>query len=230
MTAPALILQHGPTGPPAILADWCAARGIDYEVFDTSTGEPWPELGERPFVACLGSKHSPLDADVPAVAGTLEMLREAVDTDVPVLGLCYGGQALSAVLGGSVEHSPEPQYGWFELDTSDPDLIPAGPWLEWHYDRFSLPPGGVQIASTGTTVQAFTHGPHLGTQFHPESTVEIVSGWARADRERLAATGAGGAGQDLERDEEALTAARDAALHLFDAFWERAQSHERRES
>jgi GMP synthase-like glutamine amidotransferase len=230
VSAPALILQHGPTGPPAILADWCQARGLEFEIHDSSTGEAWPQLGERPFVACLGAKHSPLDTHVPAVVGTLEIIKQAVDSDVPVLGLCYGGQVLSAVLGGEIEHSPDPQHGWYELDTEDPDLIPAGPWLEWHYDRFSLPPGATQIASTGTTVQAFTHGPHLGTQFHPESTVEIVLGWAHADGERLTRAGVRGAGQGLERDEAALSAARDAAFQLFDAFWERAQTHERRES
>ncbi len=224
MSAPALILQHGATGPPALLGEWCQQRGIEFEVHDSSTGAPWPELGQRPFVACLGAKHSPLDKHVPAVVSTLQMVGEAVDNDVPVLGLCYGGQVLSAVLGGEIEHSPEPQHGWYELDTSDPELVPAGPWLEWHYDRFSLPPGATLVASTDTTVQAFTHGPHLGTQFHPESTVDVVMHWARADGSRLTAAGVEDPEQRLERDSEALTAAREAAFQLFDAFWERAQS------
>ena len=59
-----------------------------------------------------------------------------------------------------------------------PGAIPAGPWLEWHYERFTTPPGAVEVARTADAVQAFRMGPHLGVQFHPESTVEIVAHWA----------------------------------------------------
>ena len=65
-----------------------------------------------------------------------------------------------------------------------PDLVPAGPWLEWHYERFCTPPGATELARTADAPQAFRLGPHLGVQFHPEATVEIVEGWARADAGR----------------------------------------------
>ena len=101
-----------------------------------------------------------------------------------MLGLCFGGEVLSAVLGGRVERAPVPELGWREIETDDPVAIPAGPWLEWHYERFTTPPGAVEVARTADAVQAFRIGPHLGVQFHPESTVEIVADWASMDTEK----------------------------------------------
>ena len=93
----------------------------------------------------------------------LELIGAAVEKDVPVLGLCFGGEVLSAVLGGRVERAPVPELGWREIETDDPDAIPAGPWLEWHYERFTTPPGAVEVARTADAVQAFRLGPHLGS-------------------------------------------------------------------
>ena len=98
-----------------------------------------------------------------------------------MLGLCFGGEALAAVLGARVERSPVPELGWREIETDDPEAIPPGPWLEWHFERFTTPPGATEIARTGDATQAFRLGPHLGVQFHPEATVEIVEGWAEHD-------------------------------------------------
>jgi GMP synthase-like glutamine amidotransferase len=141
---------------------------------------------------------------------------------VPVLGLCFGGQALAAALGGEVETAPAPELGWTEIETDEPELVPPGPWLEWHYERFSVPPGATEIARTDAASQAFRHGRHLGVQFHPESTVEIVERWAESDAERLAALGHGDGGALIAATPEEREAARTAAFALFDGFLERA--------
>ena len=70
--------------------------------------------------------------------------------------------------------------------------------------------------------QAFRHGRHLGVQFHPESTVEIVAGWAAKDRERITALGYADAGERLAVAPEERERARAAAFSLFDGFLERA--------
>lgn len=230
---PALILQHGPTGGPGLLAEWAQERQIEVEIHHTDRNGTQrgstPTVEDRPFVACLGSRNNPNDREVPAVIETLDVIRAALDASVPVLGLCYGGQVLAALTGGQVERSPDPQHGWFEIESDAPQLVPEGPWIEWHYDRFSLPPGATELARTGDTVQAFVLGPHLGVQFHPESTIEIVENWARADRERLAEIGIDDGVALLEQGRGHAVAARDAAFALFDAFWNRARSTERRD-
>lgn len=236
---PGLILQHGPSSPPGLFGEWAQRRGVPVELHRTFAdpdapyeGTPsgaMPSIDERSFVCCLGSKHSPLDRDVPVVAATLALVEQAVEQEVPVLGLCYGGQVLADVLGGEVEPAPEPELGWYAVDSDDPELVPDGPWLEWHYVRFTLPPGAQQLARSAVGVQAFASGPHLGTQFHPESTIEIVEQWARSDRERLERLGVTDAHQRLEAGRGHAEAARANAFQLFDGFWERARRAERRD-
>ena len=236
---PGLILQHGPTSPPGLFGAWAEARGVPFEVHETFAdrdapyaGAPngaMPAIDGRPFVCCLGSKHSPLDREVPVVAETLRLVERAVAQDVPVLGLCYGGQVLADVLGGHVEPAPEAELGWFSIDSDDPEQVPTGPWLEWHYQSFTLPPGARELARSANGVQAFVSGPHLGTQFHPESTIEIVKQWANSDRERLEHLGVTDAEQRLEAGRAQAELARANAFQLFDFFWERAQRAERRD-
>jgi GMP synthase-like glutamine amidotransferase len=96
--------------------------------------------------------------------------------------------------------------------------VPAGPWLEWHYERFTTPPGATELARTEHAVQAFRRGPHLGVQFHPESTVDIVAGWAAKDVERLQALGIADGTALIAASAAQQEAARLAAFRLFDAF------------
>jgi GMP synthase-like glutamine amidotransferase len=116
-----------------------------------------------------------------------------------------------------------PELGWREIETDDPGSIPAGPWLEWHYERFTTPPGAVEVARTGDAAQAFRMGPHLGVQFHPESTVEIVGHWADMDTENLEGLGIENGRALLDVEPGIEEAAREGAFRLFDAFLERAR-------
>jgi GMP synthase-like glutamine amidotransferase len=220
----ALVLQHGDWGPPALLAEWLDERGIPYDLHRTYGGEPMPDPSGYAFVATLGSNRNPNDTHDPAVAAELVLLERAIERDVPVLGLCFGGQALAVALGGSVETAPQPELGWTTIETDEPELVPPGPWLEWHFERFTTPPGATEIARTDGASQAFRHGRHLGVQFHPESTVEVVTHWAASDAERLAALGHGDGAALIAATADQREAARRAAFALFDGFLERASA------
>ncbi|MEA2281983.1 MAG: hypothetical protein QOK21_2590 [Solirubrobacteraceae bacterium] len=224
MSARALILQHGDWGPPGVLAEWADARGIGFDVHHAEHSGDLPAFNGQAFVASLGSPHNPSDLDVPQVRAEMAWLRQAIEHDVPVLGLCFGGQALAAAMGGTIERAPQAELGWGAIRSRVPDEVPEGPWLQWHYDRFTLPPGAEQLAESDAGVQAFRHGRHLGVQFHPESTIEIVRLWAQSDHERLSALGMEDGEALLERGRHHAAAARDAAFRLFDAFWQRART------
>ncbi len=221
---PVLIRQHAERTPPALLAGWLRERGIPFEVSRSwLDGEP-PDPRRHLFVASLGSQYSPRDAEEqPAVAAELDLVRRCVEEEVPVLGLCFGGQVLASVLGGEVGPLPEPELGWCEVETKDPEEIPPGPWLEWHFEGFETPPGAEELARTRRSAQAFRFGPHLGVQFHPESTVDVVAGWARKDLSsgRLSRYGVEDPLALLEAPPEKERAAKEAAFRLFDAFFER---------
>jgi GMP synthase-like glutamine amidotransferase len=222
VTGTALILQHGDTGPPGLLARWCVARSIPYAIH--RPGQPFPALDGQPFVASLGSRHNPEDAHVEEVAAERAFMRDVLARDIPVLGLCFGGQMLAAALGGAIDAAPEPELGWHAIDSKDPNTVPAGPWLMWHYHRFAVPGGATTLATSAIGPQAFAHGRHLGVQFHPESTIEIVRKWARSDDERVRVLGIGDGEALLERGRHHAEPAARAAFDLFDAFWRRTRA------
>lgn len=219
---PVLIRQHEETTPPGLLVEWLEERRIPYQI-SYSWKDQAPDPAEYSFVASLGSPYGPNDTHEPGVVDELELIGTAVEKDVPVLGLCFGGEVLSVVLGGSVERAPVPELGWREIETQDPGAIPAGPWLEWHYERFTTPPGAIEVARTADAVQAFRLGPHLGVQFHPESTAEIVARWASMDTENLVELGIEDGRALLDVAPEREEAAREGAFRMFDAFLEGAR-------
>ena len=178
MSKPGLILQHGLDGPPARLGAWLSDRGIPFIVHHVWE-RPAPDPADYAFVASLGSECSAADAEG-WVPGEIETLRRAIAADVPVLGLCFGGQALSVALDGGIEVLPTPEIGWLPVSGED-DEIPAGPWLQYHFDLMQLPPGGRELARSPAGVAAFRHGRHLALQFHPEADAALASTWARTD-------------------------------------------------
>jgi GMP synthase-like glutamine amidotransferase len=107
--------------------------------------------------------------------------RAAMVAGVPVLGICFGGQMLAAAVGGRVERAPAHEIGWTFIRTQSPGLVPAGPWFEWHCDRFELPAGVPALATTPLATQAFTVGRSLGLQFHPEVTESVLAAWLAED-------------------------------------------------
>ena len=168
----------------------------------------------------LGAPWSVYDADTIGawVGKELGFLRAAHDGGVPVLGVCFGGQALAAALGGAVELSPEPELGWTLIDSSDPDLVEPGPWFQLHQDRWRLPPGARELATTGVASQAFVLGRSMGVQFHPELTPTILQAWLDSgDRDYLLA-------HDVDPDALMVVtaaqaeAARERAVRLVDRF------------
>ena len=139
---------------------------------------------------------------------------------VPVLGICFGAQALAAALGGSVHRLAKPEIGWVTVETRDPDRLPAGPWMAWHEDGFTLPPLAYELPSNAFGVQAFCHCRHLAVQFHPEVTPAIVADWARRPR-RPRARRASRARRSSRRRPHAA-ARRAPPTILFDGFAARA--------
>jgi len=213
-SARGLILQHGPAGPPDILGEWLRERGIEYEVHNTWEAPPPPVEG-RPFIASLGSPDTAGDGGPPWVRDEIETMRRAVEADVPVLGLCFGGQTLALALGGGLEPAREPEIGWLPV-TSEDDSVPPGPWAQYHYEVIRLPPGARELARTPAGPAAFRVGPHTATQFHPEATPDRMSTWIRMARELPP-----GITPELIDEQGARhgAAAREQARRLFDGWW-----------
>ena len=75
------------------------------------------------------------------------------------------------------------------MRSDDPELVPEGPWFQWHFDSFTLPRRRALIAETDVGPQAFVAGRNLGLQLHPEVTTEIMDDWVHVYRHELDADG-----------------------------------------
>jgi GMP synthase-like glutamine amidotransferase len=199
---------------PARLGEWLRERELPFLVHRV-WHEPVPDPTDFAFVVSLGSDES-VSATEPAwIPAEIAALRRAVDADVPVLGICFGGQALSVALGGGSERLPAPEIGWLPVQSMDPG-VPAGPWLHWHSEQLQLPPGARALARSPAGVAAFRRGPHLGVQFHPEVDARLVRTWARND---AALAGHGITREQLAVQTAAYAAgARAQAFALFDGW------------
>jgi GMP synthase-like glutamine amidotransferase len=216
-----LILEHQADAPACLLAEWAQARGHDVEVIVPQSLAAWPEPTDADAIVALGSEHSALDTSRAWIRDEIEFLAGAHSAGVPLLGICFGGQALSAALGGTVSRAPQAEVTWRSIETLAPELVTAGPWPFWHEDRFDLPPGASLIAGSEAEVAAFSDGASVGVQFHPEADAAVVRGWLDDGRHKLRAYGVDEA--EFEREiERHGPAARELAFDLFDriaAMW-----------
>lgn len=163
------------------LAPELESRGYQLQVhsFDYGLADTPPALDDAAMLVVMGSPDAAY-GETPWIGPEIAYLESAVEKDVPILGVCFGGQLLARVLGGSVARSQFPEHGLTHVETSRPDLIGPGPWMEYHDDTFLAPERATVIARNGAGQQAFAQGPHLGLQFHPEIDVDVFESWADA--------------------------------------------------
>ena len=227
-----LVVQHDHVSPPGPVGERFSDRGYELvlqsvvpaELFDTPNVEvSFPDPADFDAIVPMGAPWSVYDQEAIGawVGPELRFLQEAHRVGVPVLGICFGGQLLAQAHGGTVTRSSDPEIGWCTVESDDETLVPGGPWFEWHYDGWTLPPDATEIARTAHASQAFRLGRNLAVQFHPELDSTMLAGWLRQggdvkaaefglDPERLLA-------QTRERDE----VSRKRAHRLVDAFVDR---------
>lgn len=209
----ALVLQHDHNAPAGLLAEWAAARGWSLDVVRLDLGEEVPDVASYDRVVSLGSYASADDDDVPWQAVEQATLRAAVAADVPVLGICFGGQSLARAMGGGVRRAARPELGWVHVGARDGGPVTSdGPWLAWHVDEILPPDGAEVLARNASGVQAWRLGRHVGLQFHPEVDVEIVDAWIDSEREMTDIPPELG-----EQTRRLAPEARERAFALFDA-------------
>ncbi len=109
--------------------------------------------------------------------GAPKLRPELLELGVPVLGICYGMQAMALELGGRVEGASVGEFGRSELTVNQPGRLFAGLpsaqscWMSHRDTVFEAPPGAVALASSSESpVAAFEDVSRglYGIQFHPE--------------------------------------------------------------
>jgi GMP synthase-like glutamine amidotransferase len=185
----ALILQHEAVSPAGLVSEWLAEHVAEVDELRIDLEDRQVDPRDFDLIVSLGSEFPAYDDSHPFVSLESRLLQRAVDAGTPVLGLCFGGQLLARVLGGAVFRAPGSEIGWLPVRSRDPALVPEGPWFQWHFDTFTVPPGATLVADSDVGPQAFVAGRSLGVQFHPEVTPRIMEEWVRVYRHELDADG-----------------------------------------
>lgn len=138
-------------------------------------------------------------AEFPWLLDEVALIQRAHEQQVPVLGICLGGQLVAQALGGRVLAGVCHEIGWFEAELLLDDQLLGRPAVAeqflWHSDAFEPPVGAEALASgriPGRAPLAFRCGTSYGLQFHPEVTPELVAGWVATDDGELADLGVDG--------------------------------------
>ena len=184
----ALFIQHDHASPAGPVAERFIARGYEVEYFQVvpeadyhapNVHVEFPDFTQYDVVVPMGAAWGAWDDDTIGrwLGPELEAVRLAHAAGIPMLGICFGGQLLSRALGGSVSRAPSPEFGWHVVHSDDDKLVPEGPWFQWHYDRFTTPPGAIEVARSPKASQAFVCGRTMGLQFHPEVTSDVLAAW-----------------------------------------------------
>jgi len=215
----ALIVQHEAPTPPGLVSDWLAQRAASVDVLRIDLEDHVPDPRDYDLIVSLGSEFPAFDDSVPFIGRETQLIQQAVSADVPFLGLCFGGQLMARVLGGRSFRANRSEIGWLPVRTNDPELVGEGPWFQWHFDSFTLPPGARLIAETDIGPQAYLIGRSLGLQFHPEVTPEIMASWVGAYRHELDTEGVDPDAL-LEETRRRAATARANAERLLNAYLE----------
>jgi GMP synthase-like glutamine amidotransferase len=194
VAAKVLFIYNEHLATEALLGEAFTECGFDVDTFEVVPAErvdnpagdvTFPDPLGYDVIVPLGARWPVYDAALRRtwVGSEAQLVRDAADAGVALLGVCFGGQLLAQAFGGSVGRSTVPEIGWYDVDSDRPDLVPGGPWFQWHFDSWRLPPGATEIARTATSSQAFVLGRTLALQFHPEIDNALLDMWLADDRD-----------------------------------------------
>jgi len=156
----AVLIANSEDADPGFVGRSLRQRGYSFTEFLREDHQNWPTLDGFDLVVAMGSNWSTYWDHVAEPA-----------------------QQLAVTLGGEITRAKTPEIGWYQVFpvTESANLVPEcltrGDWMQWHYDRFSVPAGATTLADSPVGPQAMICGRALGLQFHPEASESIVRLW-----------------------------------------------------
>lgn len=189
MATELVVVQHHPLTGPSSFREVLDARTslVPWRLVDLDAGGELPEVDRLAGLVSLGGPMSVLDEEpAPWLDGELELLRAAVEAEVPVLAVGLGSQLLATALDGKVTRREVPQAAFLPLErteAADGEPVTAG-WpdgstaLLLRRDEVAALPDGAEPLLTGPRQPAaWRRGSGIGVAFHPEATVAQLEEW-----------------------------------------------------
>lgn len=191
---PVLIFRHQEYEGPGYLQHVLHQNRIPYRILFIDQGEAVPEsIDQCSALVFMGGPMSVND-DLPWIEAELNLIRQARDARLPVLGHCLGGQLISKAFGGQITANKVKEIGWLAVDKVD--NAASNDWLvglhdrfdvfHWHGETFSLPSDATLILkSDHCEHQAFVLDNILALQCHIEMQAPMVQQWAQCYADEL---------------------------------------------
>jgi GMP synthase (glutamine-hydrolysing) len=183
----AVALRHVAFEDLGLIEPWLKRRGWRVVVYDVGVDELWKiDLGQVDLVVVLGGPIGAYDdALYPYLVDEVDLIRQRIDSERPLLGICLGAQLMARALGAAVTPMGTKEIGYEPLvltpeGASSPLAHIAGQAvLHWHGDQFELPEGVRTLATTpACSNQAFMVGEHaMAWQFHLEVDAARIEQW-----------------------------------------------------
>jgi GMP synthase (glutamine-hydrolysing) len=191
-----LVFQHVPHETLGTLEQHISAAGLEcryLQLFESVP--PRLEWGDASGMVVLGGPMNVDEVDrYPFLRQEVDWIGQALERELPVLGICLGAQLLAKTLGARVYPNGVKEIGWYDVELTpqaadDPLFAGCSPRqlvFQWHGDTFDLPSGAVHLAhSEACRHQAFRYGTRAwGLQFHVEVTPEMAIGWLEEPQNR----------------------------------------------
>ena len=184
-----LVVQNTRIESSGYLGELLSRDGFDI----TSINAKHETIPNQKFslVVILGAPESAND-DFPYLIEEQELIKNSVNDDIPVLGICLGSQLIAKTFGAKIYSGPKKEIGFYnDLKISSDSTFFSGfqnPFtvFHWHGDTFDLPQGALRLASSEHYPnQAFQYKSAIGLQFHLEVNEEMVNLWLDNTKEKL---------------------------------------------
>jgi GMP synthase-like glutamine amidotransferase len=185
-----LVIENSRNSGPRRLLPWLSETGLSAQI-EQATDLTSCDVGRYNAMIILGGAPLPdQDADYPWLPREREVISDALEKHIPILGICLGAQLLAFVAGGTVRRRVlPPEHGMCCItnnhETANADALfsrmpDSYPMTENHVDAItSLPDDAVHLASSQRCKnQAFRIGSSAwGVQFHPEVSADNIVSW-----------------------------------------------------
>jgi GMP synthase (glutamine-hydrolysing) len=182
-----LAIVHQPDAGPGVFATAIRDGGHQLDEWLLPAGPtPADPLGYDAALVLGGAMNAAEGERLPWLAAEDRLLAELLERGMPLLGLCLGGQTLSAAAGGVPARASAPEIGWHGVELTaagraDPLLGPLAPRFEafqWHSFELGLPPAATLLAHSPVCAQAARLGARAwALQFHPEVSAADAAAW-----------------------------------------------------
>lgn len=155
-----------------------------------------PEIDNLDLLIVMGGPMGIYDeGQYPWLADEKAFIRQAIDMEKTVIGICLGSQLIAEVLGAKVYPNHQKEIGWFDVRLSETasnlqlfkGFEEQFPVFHWHGDTYDIPAGCTSLISSDTCInQAFLyHDNVLGLQFHLEVTPQSLQDMVDHGKEEL---------------------------------------------